>query len=364
MSKTHRPAGARAGVGVGAGGAASAARRGGVSRDLPRRRKPSPPTLIGGESPKAQAGAKVDWLTLTFTPESPDLAVEIEILDLLRHHLGNISGVSCAGLLGYERGFKFFNADGIHIARVDYGGNHYKGRARLDISGTGCAGITDWEHFAKYAANNFFALTLTRVDLAVDMLNGEYTVDDARDWYEQGTFNAGGRMPKHSCIGSWLTASPEAGEGRTLLIGKRGNGKMLRAYEKGRQLGDPDSPWVRFEVEFRNIDRDLPLDILTDCNKYFTGAYKALEQIIDCAAERIATHQKEGEISLQHLIDYARQSYGKTISVMRLVMKNDEVMDRLTVHGTPKRLEKAAVSGFLQKPFPAGERYETGTKRL
>ena len=354
MSKTHRPAEARAGVG--AGGAASAARRGGVSRDLPRRRKPSPPTLIGGESFSQVVDsnrARVDWLTLTFTPESRDLAVEIEIIDLLRHYLGEICGVSCAGMFGYERGFKFFNADGIHVARVDYGGNHHKGRARLDISGTGCAGIVDWEHFAKYAANNFFALTLTRVDLAVDLLNGEYTVDDARDWYEQGRFNTGGRMPKHSCIGSWLTASPEAGEGRTLLVGKRGNGKMLRVYEKGRQLGDPDSPWVRFEVEFRNIDRDLPLDILTHCDKYFTGAYKALERIIDCAAERIATHQKEGEISLQHLIDYARQSYGKTISVMRFKMDTTEVIDRLTVHGTPKRLEKAAMNGFLPKTFPA-----------
>lgn len=334
----------------------------------------SPPALIGGESPqkakrRENHGAVVDWLTLTFQPE-PEIAIEMEVLDFLRAYLDScLVFVECPAMFGYENAVRFYvNIDGTHchVGRFDWGGNHHKGRARLDISGTGCARVYHWQQLMQYIANNFFDLKLTRVDLAVDFLNGEYTVDDAKEWYQQGDFHAGGRIPKHSLIGAWLTDEPEAGDGRTLLIGKRGNGKMLRAYEKGRQLGDPQSRWTRFEVEFRNKDRDLPLDILTDCDKYFAGAYKALEGIIDAASERIKTHQKEEQISLDHLVHWARQSYGKVINVIRLSMNETEVIDTLTVNGVPTRLEKAAVNSYPRKKTFSGKEkpHETHCTRL
>lgn len=329
----------------------------------------APPALIGGESPRKALGAAVDWLTFTFRPDT-DIAIDREILDFLRIHFGNtLCAVTCPGMFGYEFGVRFFlNVEGqdCHVARMDWGGNHHMGRARVDISGAGCSRITRWRDLQQYIANNCFDLTFTRVDLAVDLLNGEYTVEDARAWYEAGDFNAGGRMPKHSAIGSWFTDQPEAGEGRTLLIGKRGNGKMLRAYEKGRQLGDPESKWTRFEVEFRNIKRDLPLDLLTNCDSYFAGAYKALERLLDVAASRVAVHQKEGEISLAHLVEYARQSYGKTIHVMRLTMSETDIVQSLAINGVPSRLEKAAVAGVLSvSPLPDRRtHYETDHPRL
>ena len=39
--------------------------------------------------------------------------------------------------------------------------------------------------------------------------------------------------------------------GRTLQIGCRTSDKMLRAYEKGKQLGDKNSDWLRIEVELK-----------------------------------------------------------------------------------------------------------------
>lgn len=72
-------------------------------------------------------------------------------------------------------------------------------------------------------------------------------------------FTAGeGRPPRHSTPGDWLSETPYYG--RTLEIGRRENGKMLRAYEKGLQLapGSTATKWTRFEVELRRKDRDIP----------------------------------------------------------------------------------------------------------
>ncbi|MDO4768868.1 MAG: replication initiation factor domain-containing protein [Brachymonas sp.] len=327
-------------------------------------KRSAPPTLIGGKS-----FTNVDWLTFTFLPDrEKDIAAEM--LAFLRRYLApEVQAITCPGLLGYENGVRFFlDIDGqaCHVARMDWGGNHYMGRARMDISGTGCSRITRWADVRQHIATQCFDLNLTRVDLAVDFLNGEYTVEQAKDWYEAGEFNAGGRMPKHSVMGAWFGNELEPGEGRTLNIGKRGNGKMLRVYEKGRQLGDPESKWTRFEVEFRNIKRDLPLDLLTECDAYFAGAYKALANMLDTgvAAEKVATHQKEGEISLSHLVDYARTSYGKTIHVMRLTMTDTEIIESLAINGVPARLEKAAVAGVLSvSPLPDQRRTHHETDR-
>lgn len=311
-----------------------------------------PPALTGGESPdptvEKNQGVKVDWVTLTFLP-TPDELVDRTFFDFLNSHLSRpIFAVSAPGMLGYDYGVKFFckldDGKEHHIARLDWGGAMHKSRARFDLSGSGCSLVKSWAAFQDYVGA-LFNYTLTRVDLAADFLNGEYTVEDARIWYESGLFNAGGRMPRHNVIGDWFKPV----YGRTLEIGRRENGKMLRCYEKGRQLGDPSSLWTRFEVELRNIDRDLPLNILTECNNFFVGSYKCLEQIVEAAVERIKTQQKEGEISLEKLTDCARDSYGRLISVLALYLSPDEIIETLSRPGVPARLEKATLVGVLQK---------------
>lgn len=322
-----------------------------------------PPALTGGES---TAGAKVDWLTVTWLPE-PDEHVPAAIHDLLKGWLAcGVQGVECPGMFGYRTGVRFFvqldDGKEHHVARVDFGGSVHAGRARLDLSGSAAARVRSWPDVQGWVRAQFDS-RITRVDLAVDCLDGEYTVEDAVAWYKAGLFNAGGRMPRHSCPGDWLSEEPK--HGRTLEVGRRENGKMLRAYEKGRQLGDTDSKWTRFEVEIRNIDRDIPLDILTRCDEYFVGAYKCLQTILDAAAERIATHQAEGSISLEKLTESARISYGTLIHVLRLSLTADEVMQSLSRPGVPKRLEKASLGGFHTKAPPAkGNDHEDASMRF
>ncbi len=217
----------------------------------------------------------------------------------------------------------------------------------MDISGTGCSRILDWRRLQEVIDGSSEA-KLTRVDIAVDAMDGEFTVEDAVDWYQSGDFNAGGRTPRHALQGDWLSPA----YGRTIEVGRRENGKMLRCYEKGRQLGDPFSSWTRFEVEIRNNDRDIPTDILTAPDTYFTGAYKCLERVLDAAATRIKTHQKEGEISLELMTGYAMNSYGALVHVLRSTLTSDQVIDALSRPGIPKRLERSGLHGFLNAHQP------------
>ena len=321
----------------------------------PRERRdgrPSPPALTGGESP-VQQGAKVDWLTCTWWPD-PEEHVPATVIALLRDVVGQVEAMDSPGMFGYEHGCRLFMRldDGAqhHVGRVDWGGGHHRGRARLDLSGSGCARISAWWQVSGWIDRQA-DYKLTRVDLAVDCLHGEFTVEDAKDWLLAGEFNAGGRNPRHSCPGDWLNERPV--HGRTLEIGRRENGKMLRAYEKGLQLapGSGDK-WTRFEVELRNVDRDLPLEVLTDCDRYFAGAYKCLQRLLAVLPEAIPTHQREGELSMQMLTKHCSVSYGRFINVLRATLDASDVLDVLSLPGVPRRLEKASLAGFTTAGAP------------
>jgi len=49
--------------------------------------------------------------------------------------------------------------------------------------------------------------------------------------------------------GDWINEDDP--KGRTLYLGSRKSEKFLRCYQKGRQLGDPESTWVRVELQVR-----------------------------------------------------------------------------------------------------------------
>jgi phage replication initiation protein len=180
-------------------------------------------------------------------------------------------------------------------------------------------------------------------------------LDDMPGWYEGGKFNAGGRRPTYKVEGDWFT---DLGAGRTFYVGRRQNGKYCRVYEKGKQLGNCESPWVRFEVELHNVDRVIPYDIVMRPSEYFSGCYPVCESLVDVGAERIETLRAEHEISLDRLRSYCRIAYGKLIYVLRFQVRQElkddlSLIDDLCVEGQPRRLAKTALHMLKQAP-PAG----------
>jgi hypothetical protein len=156
---------------------------------------------------------------------------------------------------------------------------------------------------------------ITRVDLTHDCLLGEVSLDCVRSWYESGLFRSStrGKYPNAQIIDDM-----GSGKGSSFYVGSRESGKYFRAYEKGKQLGDKNSKWVRLELEILNKKRAIPYEILDKVGEYLSGGYKCLT-FLNTEQSRIETLQKTDQISYEHLEHYAKQSYGRFIDVMLYV---------------------------------------------
>ena len=288
----------------------------------------------------ARMKAIIDWCTCTFELRSEAIAELIE-------QLGSAAGLD---LVARDRRSRPGYTDGIQILAVHdfklvpfavlaWGGESQRGRAMLDISGSSCGCVNDWHRLAKFFAQ-LPAARLTRVDTAVDLFQGEFGVDDAVEWQKQGLFNCAGREPSTRVDGDWLKRH----EGRTLYVGKAKNGKGLRCYEKGKQLGDLDSKWVRFEVQFGNRDRVLPFELLTAPTDFFVAAYPALELIVDAPGARIETIQTTAAVCLATIFEALKRTYGKWVhTAVESGIEITDLVEGIRVHAVPSRIQASAV---------------------
>jgi phage replication initiation protein len=256
-----------------------------------------------------------------------------------------LQGHEARGLHSFEHGLQleaFVNLRLVPFARVSWGGDRMRGRMELDISGEGCSVVADWSAL-RALLESLPGVRITRCDLAADMLDGEFTVDDAAAWWEAGEFNWN-RRPESSCAGDWL----ERVRGRTLYIGKAVHGKLLRVYEKGKQLGDPSSRWVRFEVQLGNRDRVIPFDALTNCTQYFVGAYPCLARVAMAVGERIRTVRSNVDVNVVRVVRGLRASYGKWLNVLRESgVGEKQIVKVLSVGGRPGKLSGAIAASSV-----------------
>lgn len=310
--------------------------------------RPSPRAVTRGESPqpeKMDGRAKVDWLNCTFDRPTMSLAGLIAFVGTC---MGDrpIAAELDGGLFGFTERHKLKVYVGGVLAEVGaicMGGDAQRGRWMLQLTGKGCSMVTDWPSLRELLEG--FDAKLTRVDLAVDFLHGEHTVDEAVDMVRADQFTSSGRRPSTSLAGDWL----DQVHGRTLYVGKAANGKMLRVYEKGKQLGDLSSEWVRFEVQFGNRDRVLPYAMLTDGDEFFAGAYPALAGLLEAAAEAIPTTQTETTTNLGHLLYHLKRCYGKALHQAQEVAaaSHTDLIEEMTVIGIPKRVKPSGVVAGL-----------------
>ena len=298
-----------------------------------------PRVVTRGESPQGMPNAFADWLSFTVpeaAQESPwqwgeTLSILLEVPDLeIGPQDKGIAGFTYSVPLVIPRA-----GEPVIVGKIAWGGESQRERAYISLSGALCSRVGDWSILVN--ALDLTGARITRVDLAHDDYQGKRSVNDAVAMYDAGQFKAGGRNPICSLQGDWKEVS---GHGRTFYVGKRGHGKLLRVYEKGKQLGDASSPWVRWEVEFHNRDRIIPYSVLTDPARYLAGAFPALGFISE---ERtpIRTQRKALVASLDHLVECLSKSYGKTINAM--VMQGLDPSDIIALTqrgGVPERLKR------------------------
>lgn len=299
-------------------------------------------------APPAVRSLGLDWLTWCF--ELPDFLASIgmkeskigDTLGRLAHDGGNAELIASAIVEYYgldKRGMRLeglprsgrlyafmvnlIDRQGNKCGQVEFGGDHTRRKAngaetaRVELSGRGCEAWEGRSPGAPHLPGRWGALRaklergpvvwLTRVDIACDLYDGARGVDTAMQLHGAGCFDNRGQRPNMQSINDHGSK-----KGRTVYIGSQQSAKYLRVYEKGRQLGDRESPWVRWELQIRNAGGAIPLSVITLPAAALRAAYKALEWVSDTWT-RCHVPKERAKSSAANAVAWLRRQYGATL---------------------------------------------------
>jgi phage replication initiation protein len=313
------------------------------------------------KSDRGDGIAFVDWLTVSF----PSAAIQPrngwpmvpgnddDVITLLVEKLETILGFGI--FEKREKGHLFYKSswslgEGGRFGYLAIGGQ--RDTVLIDLNGTGCMhAMLGWEaRMVEFLESGMLLLPrITRIDLAHDDIKGSYTPDAALEDWRNGSYQLpkAPLPPSMSTVGNWEF---DDGRGRTLYIGRRASGKFLRVYEKGKQLGDPESPWTRVELEMKAEDRVIPFDALRNPGIYLAGAYPALARL--CTRQsRIETVRHAAKSGLNGLLAYLGKYVAPSLVVACSVLGTDQAMDQITEHVTDKHVARVLLNRSMDMPL-------------
>lgn len=275
-------------------------------------------------------GALIDWCTLVIPVSAVKSLSDAGVAALLEHLFGRTGIVNGAVR---DRSFNFYpqscvllGPDGTRAGDVGFGCG--KDTVCVSLSGAGCRFVPDWWH-VRYVAGELGA-RLTRCDVAFDDYKGEiFDLDSLIAMAKAGAFVQGGRPPE---TGNYDDHG--SGKGRTLKVGGKGH-KELCIYEKGKQLGDSESPWVRAEcrlygkhVGTKNADgtvsrTGVDLDALTHPLEYLKGSYDVIAALLVGECRRMKTVQAAVDASAAALVKWANTQCGPSLRILNEALGDD-----------------------------------------
>ena len=304
-----------------------------------------------------ETAAHIDTLTFTFTQDvlvEPDLPIDdqnpdniqqlaVKLSELMQTLMGFGIYQQKNGINGYKYSF-VMGTDTAKYGVIAFGGLNQKDSIMIHLYGDGLTAAQDgWEN-RLYSWLEVFApfAKITRIDLAHDFINGEFTPDQAKTAWESGGFDNKGQRPRARLHGyDWLD---DKRTGKTFYVGTPNSSRMVRVYDKGCEQGDNSSPWVRFELQLRNRDYIIPHDILISAGSYLTAAYPICQDLFSRFREQLkkAERIKKTEmINLEHVLKYASQACSPCINALEQFGFDDEEIKFLLKGGKtklPKRL--------------------------
>lgn len=243
----------------------------------------------------------------------------------------------------YAWRFSLKDAGGDHVGLIEFGGINTiredgTRTARVELTGAGCrlfetsSGDDHAQRWSSLASLlGACDARLTRIDIAADDFAGQYPVAWAIERYNVGEFDKRGQRPKARLIDDMGNRT-----GKTFYVGSRKGENQLRVYEKGREQGDLDSPWVRYEGEFHaSTRRELPLEMLVDPAPYLVGAYPVLE-FVDGIGQRLRIAAAEVLASAKRAVRVFRHQYGPMLNAMLHAAGGDEATLARLVLGTSR----------------------------
>lgn len=309
--------------------------------------------VFDGRKPKLQTIRKptnkqiafIDWITVSFhvatinpkfirTGQDDEEYMEMcrsAVMDLTPS-LMSIFGKKYHITKQFQKGRNFYQYSfdiGEGLGFVCIGGQ--RNTVSITVSGNGLSMAQNgWEFQLFSFLENAQRGKITRIDLAHDDIKGEYLNVYELDKLESaGGFHCGGARSSVRHDGNWKYKDPN-NQGLTLYIGNRASGKMMRAYEKGKQLGESNSKWTRVEVEYKSADRNIPFDVLLNPSAYFMGAYPCFETLFQFeTSEKIKTKRKTVEVTLEHSFEVIKKQFGKYFAYFKKVLPLEEVIERV-----------------------------------
>lgn len=311
---------------------------------------PIAPRLVttGGNSPLTEHNqnapepiAHIDWLA--FTVHLDDVkTIQWFSSELLKFLPNSYTAATGRGWQGYEKRHEILqiNSSGTYsLGFLAFGGDSQRNTASIQLNAQACSLITDWQAIKSWCEQN--ASKITRIDLAHDDMTGEVlTIAKGVQWLKDGLFSNNGAREGITAVKGRLIDDLGSGDGKTLYVGNRKSGKMLRIYEKGKQLGDKLSTWVRAEVELKDKDRVIPWDALINPSHYLAAAYPCLNYL-SAIQHKIKTIKKAVIISMDAAVDNLSYMGGMLINLMMHHYSGDafEVIKLLKRDGVPKRFK-------------------------
>jgi len=299
----------------------------------------------------------------------PDLFGDEDVLSSISNDFSKMVGIKIGDPMGaknfYHNTRKLMytkNENGEQLSTmlgfVAWGGNN--STVQLYFNAEGCEYIHSqgfgWNKIKSWG--KFINASLRRVDLAYDDMDGStYRVRQVNEDRKEGLYNNanGGRMPGFSQVGDWLNDDVD-NKGLTAYVGSRSSARYYRIYEKGKQLGDENSAWVRVELELKASNFYIPWDTLTEPGKYLAGSCKALEFISDERIKLVNIQKKKAQITLDSMISHCKRQYGKLINALTEIGRSaEDIINDITRDGIPKSLE-FPISGKM--PDEKISRYE------
>ncbi|MFC4729258.1 replication initiation factor domain-containing protein [Coralloluteibacterium thermophilus] len=244
------------------------------------------------------------------------------------------------GFLGYDESARILNDAGEPVGWVGIGGQ--RDTIHVSMMGAGCALVRDWHRVASSLA--VYSAKITRCDLAYD----DYTGEHFSVAHEIARVQAGERVRARGAGAppkNWWMQHLDTGVGDSLYAGTRGD-KLLNIYEKGKQQGDPTSPWVRVEVRFWNKKREIPYGVLTAPLGYLRAAYNVCERVPGDSCERIRTIAATVECNAKAWVQWMGRQVGGSLDLLIQSLGLDQAMHYVTEHiarrSTPVRFKAKA----------------------
>jgi len=283
----------------------------------------------------------------------PELFGDEEVLSSISNDLSGMVGVKIGDQMGAKNFYhntrklmytKNENGEQLNtmLGFIAWGGNN--STIQLYFNADGCEYIhsqkSGWKKIKAWG--EFVHASLRRVDLAYDDIDGStYRVRQVNQDRLNGLYNNanGGRMPGFSQVGDWLNDDAN-NNGLTAYVGSRSSARYYRIYEKGKQLGEENSAWVRVELELKASNFYIPWDTLIEPGKYLAGSCKALEFISDKRISLINIQKKKAQISLDSMIMHCKRQYGKLINALTEIGRSaEDIVNDIKRDGIPRTLE-------------------------